>query len=721
MSISTDGFGTIVAGLELGGGGGTVIPAGGTIEGVVNGSLLCEGSVTLTGDLEVNGSMLVLGGFTNNGGYEVTVRGDLHAKEIFFDRADKSLPQSNFTVDGDLIFTLMEFDQCGGAAAQLRVGGDLIGSSGASGTFINANGVWEGTPGLNILVYGDLTVAGLDLEGFSVDEGTAGNGGTCYVYGTANIWNAARLSGGICGTGNAGNGGTLEVWGDLSAGYALVQVTGGAAYSEFSGHAGNGGHFYVGGNATVDELEVYGGSCGSNNANYNSGSGGEVDVDGSLTVNSYMNISGGDRYGTLSESGGGTYQPNGGLLYVDGDLIVDGDFSGRGGSIETVDYAPHNAGNGSEVYVRGNLVCSDDFRANGGGGQYANGGNGGQLRVEGDLTVDDELEFYGGSSYSSGTSGTAGDALYMDVYGNANIGYMSFTGGYGGGASGGSGGFVDVRGTLLIKEWAGVSGGSCDSANFSHRAGNAGSITCNGLTAADANVLLYGGDRYGTTTAAAANYSANGGQLFCRGMAKGSFSANGGSVYTNYPNAPGGQGGNIVIQGNYQGDSISLNGGSSAGANGGQGGNLRIYGMAALYGCYADGGNSDNSSGVGGDAGTNGPGGRVWFESGVSAGTVSVVDGTGPGAAPSVWSHVRLNGSCAIGELNASNRTDSWIYQYGGRPVTLRVTSMPTKTTLNDEFGNATDDISTYLDNSIFLAGTSSIWSKITGTSIMPA
>lgn len=716
MSISTDGFGTIVAGLELGGGGGTVIPAGGTIAGVVNGNLLCEGSVTLTGSLEVNGSMLVRGGFTNNGGYEVTIRGDLHAKEIFFDRANKSLPQSNFTVDGDLIFTLMEFNQCGGEAAQLRVGGDLIGSSGYSGSWIEGDGETNGTPGLNILVYGDMTVAGLDLSGYSADEGTAGNGGTCYVYGTANIWNSVSARGGDCGNGDCGNGGSLEVWGDLSAGYAYILLAGGAAYSEFSGHAGNGGQLYVGGNATVDELEVYGGSCGSNNAGYRSGTGGEVDVDGNLTVNSYMNISGGDRYGTLSESGGGTYHPNGGDLYVDGDLIVDGDFAGWGGSIETVAYAPHNAGNGANVYVRGNLVCSDDFRAYGGYCNFANGGSGGYLRVEGNLTVDDELEFQAGNS----SGGTAGDALSMDVYGNANIGYMDFKGGFGGGASGGSGGFVEVRGVLFIQEWASVSGGPCDSNNENHRAGNGGYLGCYGLLANDTDVYLYGGDRYGNTTVTANNWSANGGQLFCQGSAQGNIWASGGSVYTSYPNAPGGQGGNIFIFGDYRGNSITAQGGGSVGANAGQGGDIRIGGMATFASCYADGGSADNSSGVGGDAATNGPGGKVWFESGVSAGTVSVTDGDGPGTAPTVWCHVRLNGNCAIWYLDMTNRADSWIYQYGSKPVTLRVAEMPNKATLNDEFGNATDNISTFLANSIFLSGPTSTWSKITGTSIMP-
>ncbi|NBR00150.1 MAG: hypothetical protein EBT97_06775, partial [Actinobacteria bacterium] len=141
MSISTDGFGTIIAGLETGGGGGSVIPADGEISGTYEGNLVCDGDVTVTGTLEVKGSLLVRGGFYNDGGYEVTIHGDLHAQGIYFDKDDTSTPQQNFSVEGDLIFTYMEFRQCGGSVAQLRVGGDLTGASGFAGSILHGEGV----------------------------------------------------------------------------------------------------------------------------------------------------------------------------------------------------------------------------------------------------------------------------------------------------------------------------------------------------------------------------------------------------------------------------------------------------------------------------------------------------------------------------------------------------------------------------------------------------
>ena len=98
MSIATDGFGTIIAGLETGGGGGSVIPNEGEVTGTYEGNLVCEGDVTVTGNLTVNGSMTVLGNFTNDGGYEVTIRGDLHAQGVYFDKADTSTPQQNFSL-----------------------------------------------------------------------------------------------------------------------------------------------------------------------------------------------------------------------------------------------------------------------------------------------------------------------------------------------------------------------------------------------------------------------------------------------------------------------------------------------------------------------------------------------------------------------------------------------------------------------------------------------
>lgn len=712
MSIATDGFGTIVSGLETGGGGGSVIPPDGDLSGSYEGTVVCEGNVTLTGNLDLKGNLIVLGDFVNDGGYEVNIRGSLTAQSILFDKADTSTPQQNFSVGGDLMFTYMEFRQCGGTAAQLRVGGDLIGTAGFAGTSLYGEGVTSGTNGLDIVVYGDMTVTYVNVDGADGTTSNAGNGGTVYVYGNLSGDYYFTSSGGNATDYDAGNGGDIYVRGDFNFGWGSVALHGGDATN---GNGGRGGDLEVACSMVVNELEVYGGSCNSDSENFSSGIGGHIQVDGNLIVNDYISLNGGDRSGTLS-AGNTLSPPNAGDMDIYGDLIIDGDFAGDGGDVYTDNFAPHDAGSGSDVYIAGKLTCTDDFRARGGYANIGNAGNGGTLEVEHEVYVDDELEFYGGSS-NNGNGGGGGTANFRS---SAHIDEVDFDGGSGNNGNGGYGGVIDVRGILHLTSFIDVNGGDCNSTNENHVPGSGGSIDCRGLNAEDTNINLNGGDRFGATTVSATgNPAMNAGSLYCYGDCVAyNVEADGGSVSTGYPNAPGGSGGSLYFYGTtHIQSSVNINGGSSVGNAGGNGGYLSVNGHATMDYIYCNGGASNNSV-LGGDATNEGSGGTLTFRKGVVCNSVYLEDGTGLGGAPGSNSTLNLAGSCTFYEISMGDRGGNVITAFSSIPVTLKVSSMPSKQTLNDSGGVATGNINANLGDSIFFTAPSSVWYKVTGATV---
>lgn len=722
MSIATEGFGTIVAGLESGGGGGSVIPDGGNVTGTYEGNLVCEGDVTVTGNLTVNGSMTVLGGFTNDGGWEVTIRGDLHAQSINFDHADTSLPQSNFTVDGDLIFTFMEFRQSGGVAAQLRVGGDLIGSAGFSGTILRGEGVdgslgVAGTPGLNILVYGDMVVTEVHVFGGSNAAGAAGNGGYVTVWGDCLVTFTLDASGGNATDGDAGVGGTVDVYGDLGIPDGTVSVRGGGATN---GNGGNGGTLDVEANFSGSEISAYGGDCTSDSELHRSGSGGNVSVYGQVTWCNYMTVSGGDRYGTLS-AGNTLDSPNAGGVNVNGGIVA-GDIFANGGDIYTVGFAPHSAGNGGNIYVDGNVAVSDDFEFRGGYANVGNAGNGGYMTVEGNMAIEDDFEFGGGNA-DNGNAGSGGNAY---CYGNLIIDECRMSGGNATNGNGGQGAYLFVKGDLIINEFYFSDGGDCNSANEAHYAGSGGSIQVEGNFTYHGDgddIYMDGGDRYGATTVANLGaFAANGGNLNVGGnfVSRVLVDMQGGSVFTDYPNAPGGSGGNLYVEGSmYVSDNVYLSGGRSVGNTGGKGGDLEVKGHAGFTSLRTYGGDSVESV-VLGDAGQAGYAGTATFRAGLVTGEIGQVDGTaGPGGSAATNDvNLYLSGHCTIGSLDMSARANCYVRRDLSfeAPVILKVTAMPIKNTLNDVGGVATGNVSAALDGGLFMTGAGGAWYVVAGT-----
>ena len=715
MSILTDGFGTIVAGLEAGGGGGgTVIPDGGTVSGTYDGNVLCEGDVTVTGNLTVNGSMTVLGGFTNDGGHEVTIRGDLHAQGIYFDKADTSTPQQNFSVDGDLLFTYMEFRQCDGVSALLRVGGDLIGTVGGGGTPILASGV-DGTPGLNVLVYGSVTVTTLDVNGGYGNAVSAGNGGNVTVYGDFVVWGYADLSGGDSNDADAGNGGTLDVYGDIVAGPATIYLYGGGATN---GNAGNAGTIDCEGDLLVAEVAAYGGDCTSDNEVHRSGSGGNIYLVGSLVSDGFINVSGGDRFGTLSLGATGI-SPSAGTIDVKGSITVD-DIDLIGGGVNTINFAPHFAGDGGYLYVKGVLTIQDDLELNGGNANVGDGGSGGNLYAESSVYVDDDFEFNGGSA----TNGNGGNGGFASVRGNLYFADGRLWGGDATNGNGGSGASLNVEGNLYCEQYISAAGGDCNSANETHVAGSAGTfnVGCDfHYEGEDDNLYMVGGSRFGATTVAANTgvAGAQGGFITVNGdlIARENIDLMGGSTTTDYPNVKGGNGGNLIVYGSFTGENVMLYAGQGTGSDGGVGGTFECRGFTKFMDMSVAGGPSYDSV-VGGDAAAQGYAGFVSFQSGGVGRYLLMSDG-GAGTAATADVRLKFNGLVTLFQLDMVDRPASWIVAYDpSTPAMFKVNSMPTKQTLNDQTGTATANISASLDGSMFITGLASTWYAVAGVAV---
>jgi len=714
MSIATDGFGTIISGLETGGGGGSVVPNEGEVTGTYEGNLVCEGDVTVTGNLTVTGSMTVLGTFTNDGGYEVTIRGDLHAQSINFDKADTSTPQQNFSVGGDLLFTYMEFRQCGGTAAQLRVGGDLIGTAGFAGTPIFASGV-NGSPGLNVLVYGNLTVTILDVNGGYGDGFNAGSGGNVTVYGDLQVWDFADMKGGDADDADAGNAGILDVYGDIVAGVATIYLQGGEATN---GNAGNAGEIDCEGDLLVAEVAAYGGNCTSDNELHRAGTGGYLYVKGALVSDGFINVSGGNRYGTLSVGASGA-APHAGTIDVKGSITAD-DIDLIGGDVNTTNFAPHPAGNGGYLYVKGVLTIQDDLEVYGGYANVGNGGDGGNLYAESSVYVDDDFEFNGGYS----NNGNGGNGGYASVRGNLYFADGRLWGGSATNGNGGTGASLYVEGNLYCNQFISAAGGDCNSANETHVAGSAGtfSIKCDfHYEGDDDNLYMVGGSRYGATTVAANQgvFGAGGGTIIVGGdlIARENIDLMGGSTLTDYPNVKGGNGGSLIVYGSFTGENVMLFAGRGTGSDGGFGGTVSCYGFAKFDDLSVAGGPSYDSV-VGGDAAAQGSAGSIYLRSGGVGRYILMSDG-GAGTAATASVRLSFNGLVTLYQLDMTDRIDSWIVADDPSiPAMFKVNSMLTKQTLNDQTGTATANIAASLDGSMFITGLASTWYAVAGVAV---
>jgi hypothetical protein len=719
MSLSTDGFGTIIAALEAGGGGGTVIPDGGTIGGEYDGNVLCEGNVTVGDNLTVKGSLLILGNLTNSGGWAMDIKGDLIANNLYCDPDAEGEPPGNISVGGDLIFgSEFQFRQkSGGFPAEIQVGGNLTGNLGFISTgSIFASGDFKGSEGAYIYVNGSVYVYSIDISGASSDDPMipAGSGGSLLVYGDLMVQDSVDAGGGYGDGAPAGGGGTVTVWGAVNGGEASISVRGGDAGG---GDAGNGGFLYLYSNASVGELVFVGGDCSSDDSTHRSGSGGYLEVKGTLTVDNSCNGRGGDRYGSLSGANTLT-PPNGGQVYVYGGAFLN-DLFLEGGEIYTNNFAPHEGGRGGEAYIYGALFVRDDCQLSGGPSANGSGGEGGSLYVDGSAWIEDDLELNGGYSDSS-TGGEGRDAGSVSVNGDLSAGDINLEGGNSQSGPSGRGGIIDIEGSFTVKSFLYLNGGPSYSANENHSSGRGGEIYCRDLVAGGVSLYLNGGERSGATLVGGSVATPNGGFVQAYGnVTANSIEARGGNVFTNYPICAGGEGGSLIVLGTLTLDgSLDFVGGSGVGPfGGGFGGSVSVRGAASFFDLYLVGGDANDSS-VGGDAGTNGSCGNATFTGGLVARNLILTDGTGIGSAASATKDLILSGSVSVDAISMENRLTCRIRPDSKAPAVVRVNQLTSKTTFNNLAGVATGDLSAIVGNSILISGAGGSWSYLQGTGI---
>jgi hypothetical protein len=184
-----------------------------------------------------------------------------------------------------------------------------------------------------------------------------------------------------------------------------------------------------------------------------------------------MTVSGGDRFGTLLV-GNTLDAPDAGEIYVNGGISAN-DVYAVGGSVNTANFAPHNAGSGGYLEVEGFLLVSDDLQFEGGDATQGDGGNGGQVYVEGHASIEDDFDMDGGDA----DNGNGGNGGYANFYADLGLDEVRVEGGHGINGSGGNGASLFVKGNLTVNEFYAGHGGGCNSANEGHYAGSGGSVT----------------------------------------------------------------------------------------------------------------------------------------------------------------------------------------------------------------------------------------------------
>jgi hypothetical protein len=596
----------ITLGENSGGSAGTIIiPDGGTISGTYNASVYCQGSATIGGALTVNGDLIVANNLINDSSYPVEIKGDLIASVINFNPDTTVQIQDNLTVGGDLVADSIYYTQTVGSNSNLIVRGNATIYSG-----IFANG-YDDANGLDIEIFGDLKSgdASIQISGGNANATDfGGNGGQLLVYGDASVFALYAYGGDaddsmlVTGLKTAGNGGYLEVRSNFSG---RVVLDGGDG---FEASAGDAGTCIIDGHAQLIYCDATGGLCNSSNENHRSGSGGYVDISGGLNSSGTIDLSGGNRIGTLTTNGA-QMPPDGGNLSVIGDCNIE-DVYVSGGSINTNNGHPSQAGSGGNVNITGSLFANGSIVSSGASANTGDAGDGGYIEISGDVNaVFSSIFSIGGNSFLA----NAGSGGSIDIYGSLLCSYISnyggevnggfFGNGNGGGSgsvyikgiarvsgvegwggssncgSGGSSGFFDFDSGLIASADIEIFGGNCDSSDEFDTAGSGGNLECSFIQRFP-DIATYGGSRSGSTvTPNLGNGTANGGSITIDSFAEiGTVNGQGGSVTTASSNSAGGNGSSIYINGNLRANSILLDGGDCIGSNGGSGGSIEVLG-----------------------------------------------------------------------------------------------------------------------------------------------
>jgi hypothetical protein len=94
-----------------------------------------------------------------------------------------------------------------------------------------------------------------------------------------------------------------------------------------------------------------------------------------------------------------------------------------------------------------------------------------------------------------------------------------------------------------------------------------------------------------------------------------------------------------------------------------------------------------------------------------------MIDGAGPGAAPTATVQLLLGGFSTIGTLSMVDRADAQIMAYPLFLSTLKIGSMPLKGTLNNADNTPTASIAASVAENLYTSG-GGLWHEVSGTVI---
>lgn len=448
------------------GGGVTIIPDAGTLEGDYIGNVLCEGLVRITGPVSIKGSLNTRQGDciidATNG--SITVEGDWLSESVYTDMG--AVLSDNLRVYGDWIFKNVSIVR---NESLIYVLGDLIQdmefNNEEDGFRVNAElGI---TPGY-VVIGGDLILKTFESKGGNVKtDGNVGNGGTLYVFGDINADTIEM---------NGGDAGSLS---DKDAQYLI---------------AGNGGVIVSKGNIKVTYLYVNG---TSNNTSVigNGGQGGFIECDGNIIATYGLYGDGGIGFDDVDENSesGGANGGDGAVIECKGDVNVRF-ISLQGGP----GIGSGIGGKGGEIYA--NRLTGEQWSLKGGNVTYcmdnAAYGAGGKVECK-ELTVDSLLVSQGNFSNERNSNVTSIAEVttgLVEVFGDLIVGTLTGTGAWdlgsvGDSLNGGIGATILVGGKLKA-ESIDLTGGSSPTRN----AGAGGSITVKAGIFVEEDIFLGGGD-----------------------------------------------------------------------------------------------------------------------------------------------------------------------------------------------------------------------------------
>ena len=696
-----------------GGGGVTVIPDGGTISGVYQGDVLCEGGVTFADNVTIYGSLNTKQGIcVNTEGYGLVVGGNWLSDAVDFNVGEGGI-QYPIRIDGDWIFREVDIEYTnasGGIGYQgVIVSGDLIGTDYEDdSTYFRIDGLL-GNRGGHVYVHGNVSLYHFSARGGgSTETLAAGEGGYLTVQGNLKCRDLF-FEGGDSSFADmdAGAGGEVDVEGDLFA--DDIRLQGGD--SNLGGNAGNGGTLAVRGSAYADEVDIFGGYCNSDSPDYRAGNGGYLSVRGQINIDE-CSLIGGDRSGTLA-SANSLAQSNGGNVDCGSNAYFDNLYV-YGGSVYTTNHAPQAGGNGGSVTITGNLFV-EYFSGNGGQSNLTSyTGNGSYVYVGGSLQTDN-FYFEGGVA-NSGVSGNGGQ-LYVGS--DISVTYSIFGfGGSGDGAfcsQGGNGAYINSNGNIKAESIY-IQGGDCNNCEMNDARGGLGG-TLSGYNITIQNDINVSGGSIANSSAVPLSPPAqtpNAGQVTAYGnLIVSTFDGNGGNSFTGAASCPGGNGAEINVRGILVAFvEVSLNGGTGTGRTGGNGGIINAESSVNVVNLEAIGGDSIGDAPV-----TAGRGGNITIKGGGKCSNINMADGIG-GSAPTEASLLVVGGTFTAGVVTLSDRVNAQLKPYSDFTTILKLVSMPDKSSLTSDSGVDTDPISPIISDSIFLSTASGDWVVLQGIPI---